>query len=142
MSIRIAVLSLYHHCFLTWSLLKVDLCQSSAGHNLIIQRCTAQVEEQVPLAAAEIYLFTWRGTLIFLPGLPWLPMGRWHLPEKEMDALATSLRKVARLLWALHLSFLDGFDEVRSYFCSSAHDNEEQGCSFPAACNCMGVIHG
>ncbi|CAL8462165.1 g1696 [Coccomyxa elongata] len=70
-----------------------------------------KVEEQVPLAAAEIYLRTWRGTLIFLPGLPWFPMGRWHLPAKQMDALATSLRKVARLLWALHLSFLDGFDE-------------------------------
>ncbi|BDA46028.1 hypothetical protein COCOBI_08-1200 [Coccomyxa sp. Obi] len=70
-----------------------------------------KVEEQVPLAAAEIYLCTWRGTLIFLPGLPWFPMGRWHLPAKKMDALATSLRKVARLLWALHLSFLDGFDE-------------------------------
>ncbi|EIE24279.1 hypothetical protein COCSUDRAFT_41535 [Coccomyxa subellipsoidea C-169] len=70
-----------------------------------------KVEEQVPLAAAEIYLCTWRGTLIFLPGLPWFPMGKWHLPAKEMDVLATSLRKIARLLWALHLSFLDGFDE-------------------------------
>ncbi len=67
----------------------------------------------MPLAAAEIYLCTWRGTLIFLPGLPWFPMGKWHLPAKEMDVLATSLRKIARLLWALHLSFLDGFDEVR-----------------------------
>lgn len=34
--------------------------------------------------------------------------------QAEMEALATSVRKVARLLWALHLSFLDGFDEVRS----------------------------
>ena len=33
--------------------------------------------------------------------------------QAEMEALATSVRKVARLLWALHLSFLDGFDEVR-----------------------------
>lgn len=71
----------------------------------------------MPLAAAEIYLCTWRGTLIFLPGLPWFPMGRWHLPAKRMDALATSLRKVARLLWALHLSFLDGFDEVGPISC-------------------------
>jgi hypothetical protein len=75
-------------------------------------RLRAQVEEQVPLAAAEVYLFTWRQHLCFLPGLPWLPLGWWHLPEKQMAALATSVRKVARLLWALHLSFLDGFDEV------------------------------
>lgn len=70
------------------------------------------MEEQVPLAKAEVYLFTYRKHLCFVPGLPWLPLGYWHLPEKEMEALATSVRKVARLLWALHLSFLDGFDEV------------------------------
>lgn len=74
--------------------------------------CLMQVQEQVPLAKAEVYLFTYRKHLCFLPGLPWLPLGYWHLPEKEMEALATSVRKVARLLWALHLSFLDGFDEV------------------------------
>ena len=138
----------------------------------------------MPLAAAEVYLFTWKGHLCFLPGLPWLRMGSWRLPEvrllsllpaliavrnhkgvrgftcrflmtrlaaayavivlsnmpfwvllihvchqhppingmlsgrwvgqAEMEALATSVRKVARLLWALHLSFLDGFDEVRA----------------------------
>ena len=33
--------------------------------------------------------------------------------QAEMEGLATSVRKVARLLWALHLSFMDGFDEVR-----------------------------
>ena len=32
--------------------------------------------------------------------------------QAEMEQLATTVRKVARLLWALHLSFLDGFDEV------------------------------
>jgi hypothetical protein len=41
-------------------------------------------------------------------------IGRWHLPKAEMEGLATTVRKVARLLWALHLSFLDGFDEARS----------------------------
>ena len=45
----------------------------------------AQVEEQTPLAAAEVYLFTWRGHLCFLPGLPWLPLGRWHLPKSQVS---------------------------------------------------------
>lgn len=44
----------------------------------------AQVEEQTPMAAAEVYLFTWRGHLCFLPGLPWLPLGRWHLPKPQV----------------------------------------------------------
>ena len=44
-----------------------------------------QVEEQTPLAAAEVYLFTWRGHLCFLPGLPWLPLGRWHLPKPQVS---------------------------------------------------------
>ena len=45
----------------------------------------AQVEEQTPLAAAEVYLFTWRGHLCFLPGLPWLALGRWHLPKPQVS---------------------------------------------------------
>ena len=72
-------------------------------------------------------------------------MGRWRLPkvgclvilndknrlllrnfirsicvQAEMEQLATTVRKVARLLWALHLSFLDGFDEVWSRVVASA----------------------
>ncbi len=43
------------------------------------------MEEQTPLAAAEVYLFTWRGHLCFLPGLPWLPLGRWHLPKSQVS---------------------------------------------------------
>ena len=72
-----------------------------------------QVEEQTPLTASEVYLFTWRGHLCFLPGLPWLALGRWHLPKQQMDALATCVRRVARLLWSVHVSFMDGFDEVK-----------------------------
>lgn len=72
-----------------------------------------QVEEQTPLTASEVYLFTWRGHLCFLPGLPWLALGRWHLPKQQMDALATCVRRVARLLWSVHVSFMDGFDEVQ-----------------------------
>ena len=72
-----------------------------------------QVEEQTPLTASEVYLFTWRRHLCFLPGLPWLALGRWHLPKQQMDALATCVRRVARLLWSVHVSFMDGFDEVQ-----------------------------
>ncbi len=43
------------------------------------------MEEQTPLAAAEVYLFTWRGHLCFLPGLPWLALGRWHLPKAQVN---------------------------------------------------------
>ena len=72
-----------------------------------------QVEEQTPLTASEVYLFTWRRHLCFLPGLPWLALGRWHLPKQQMDALAPCVRRVARLLWSVHVSFMDGFDEVQ-----------------------------
>lgn len=43
-----------------------------------------QVQEQVPLAKAEIYLFTWKGHLCFLPGLPWFRIGSWRLPEVRL----------------------------------------------------------
>lgn len=32
-------------------------------------------------------------------------MGRWSLPQTEMQTLATCVRKLARLLWTLHLTF-------------------------------------
>ena len=30
---------------------------------------------------------------------------RWELPKKEMADLATAVRKLARVLWALHVTF-------------------------------------
>ena len=36
----------------------------------------------------------------------------WGLPEVQVQAMATTIRRAARLLWALHLSFQDGFDSV------------------------------
>jgi hypothetical protein len=50
--------------------------------------------------------------LCFLPGLPFgCQMGRWSLPQTEMQTLATCVRKLARLLWTLHLTF----QEVHPY---------------------------
>ncbi|CAL5227833.1 g10862 [Coccomyxa viridis] len=83
-----------------------------------------KVEEQTPLAAAEVYLFTWRGHLCFLPGLPWLALGRWHLPKAQMDALATCVRRVARLLWSINVSFVDGFDENMLYLLQQQYPSD------------------
>lgn len=63
-------------------------------------------------ARSEIYVGKLRQQLCFLPGLPWLQMGSWALPEQPVQALSTSIRRVARLLWMVHLSFQEGFDEV------------------------------
>lgn len=78
------------------------------------------------MAAAEMYLFTWGRHPCFLPGLPWLALGRWHLPEQEMDALATCVRRLARLLWSVHVSFVDGFDEVHRPLPSAVHASTAQ----------------
>ena len=45
-------------------------------------------------------------------GLIWVHLPGWSLPEVQMQAMATTIRRAARLLWALHLSFQEGFDEV------------------------------
>ena len=72
-------------------------------------------------AKSEIYVGKLRQQLRFLPGLPWLQLGSWKLPESLVQALATCIRRTARLLWTVHLSFQEGFDEVsRSCFCGSA----------------------
>lgn len=63
-------------------------------------------------ARSEVYLGHLRAQLCFLPGIPWLQLGRRVLPEGDVQELATSIRRVARLLWAVHLSFQQGFDVV------------------------------
>jgi hypothetical protein len=40
-----------------------------------------------------------------LAGVPWLPMGRWRLPADVVEEVATDIRRLARLLWTLHLNF-------------------------------------
>ena len=43
--------------------------------------------------------------LPFIPGLCLRRDGTWRLPQREMRELATSIRKVARVLWAVHVTF-------------------------------------
>ena len=73
-----------------------------------------QVDEYIPMAKAEICIGKLRQRLIFVPGTPWWSIGVWQLPTREIETLAVSMRKTARLIWALHLSFQEGFDEVQN----------------------------
>ena len=63
-------------------------------------------------AKSEIYMGNMRQQLVFLPGIPWKQLGRRILPEQDVQELATCIRRVARLLWAVHLTFQQGFDQV------------------------------
>jgi hypothetical protein len=38
-------------------------------------------------------------------------MGRWRLPAEVVEEVATDIRRLARLLWTLHLNF----EQVRSW---------------------------
>ncbi|EIE23260.1 hypothetical protein COCSUDRAFT_42167 [Coccomyxa subellipsoidea C-169] len=73
-------------------------------------------DELLPVAANEVYFKTFRGRWCFLPALPWLRMsclgspGSWRIPQREMHDLATCMRRVARVLWALHVTFQEGFE--------------------------------
>ena len=53
-------------------------------------------------------------------GMPWIKLPGWGLPETEVQALATAIRRAARLLWALHLTFQEGFDKVCASHSASA----------------------
>lgn len=44
-----------------------------------------------------------------MPGVPWRTAP--CLPEEEIGNVAWSIRKCARILWTLHLTFQDGLDE-------------------------------
>ena len=57
-------------------------------------------------AKSEVYVGVFKKHLCFMPGLPFgRQMGRWRLPQTEMQTLATCVRRLARLLWTLHLTF-------------------------------------
>lgn len=80
-------------------------------------------DEAMPVAANEVYFRTWRGRWCFLPAIPLLcgrrgacpGSGRagagqpgsssWRLPARQMADLGTCMRRVARVLWALHVTF-------------------------------------
>lgn len=76
-------------------------------------------DELLPVAANEVYFKTFRGRWCFLPGIPFLNciscLGRpsWRLPQREMRDLATCMRRVARVLWAIHVTF----QEVSKHLC-------------------------
>ena len=42
----------------------------------------------------------------------------------QMDALATCVRRVARLLWSVHVSFVDGFDENMLYLLQQQYPSD------------------
>lgn len=63
-------------------------------------------------ARSEVYMGHVGQALCFLPGVPWVQIGRRVLPEADIQELTTCIRRVARLLWAVHLSFQQGFDAV------------------------------
>ena len=42
----------------------------------------------------------------------------------QMGALATCVRRVARLLWSVHVSFVDGFDENMLYLLQQQYPSE------------------
>ncbi|CAL8465245.1 g4780 [Coccomyxa elongata] len=73
-------------------------------------------DELLPVAANEVYFKTFRGRWCFLPALPWLRLsclgspGSWRIPQRKMHDLATCMRRVARVLWALHVTFQEGFE--------------------------------
>lgn len=69
--------------------------------------------ERVMQAKSEVFVGHLRGQLCFLPGIPWMHIGRQALPKTDVQELMTCIRRVARLLWAIHLSFQQGFDVVR-----------------------------
>lgn len=71
-------------------------------------------------ARSEVYLGVFKKHLCFLPGLPFgVQMGRWSLPQTEMQTLATCVRKLARLLWTLHLTFQEACTPSHLHTCNS-----------------------
>ncbi|KAK9835385.1 hypothetical protein WJX81_006485 [Elliptochloris bilobata] len=73
-----------------------------------------KADEFIGVSTSEVYFRTLRGRWCFLPFIPGLCLRRgstWRLPQREMRELATSIRKVARVLWAVHVTFQEGFEE-------------------------------
>lgn len=66
----------------------------------------SKVEENLPLAANELYFVTFHGRWCFLPLVPGMKCGpQWQIPAAQMMKLAAAMRKVASALWALHVTF-------------------------------------
>ncbi len=91
--------------------LTLSLCAPRAQMLMQVYDKLVKCDELLPVAANEVYFKTFRGRWCFLPALPWLRMsclgspGSWRIPQREMHDLATCMRRVARVLWALHVTF-------------------------------------
>ncbi|EFJ48876.1 hypothetical protein VOLCADRAFT_90583 [Volvox carteri f. nagariensis] len=69
-----------------------------------------RVDEHLAQTRGEIYIWHFWGRYFFLPGVHWFPVrGRWQVPKKDLEGLATCVRRVARMLWTLLLDFEEGF---------------------------------
>lgn len=58
----------------------------------------------------EILVGVFRGRWCFLPGSSCLKRTAWKSFTKDMESVATHIRKLSRLLWMIHLNF----EEVRA----------------------------
>eukprot|EP00198_Chlamydomonas_reinhardtii_P008113 XP_001697450.1 predicted protein [Chlamydomonas reinhardtii] len=71
----------------------------------------AKVDESLAQVKGEIYVWHFYGRYFFLPGVHWFPVkGRWTVPKKDLEDMATCVRRLARMLWTLLLDFEEGFD--------------------------------
>ncbi|GLC56641.1 hypothetical protein PLESTB_001129800 [Pleodorina starrii] len=69
-----------------------------------------RVDEHLSQTRGEIYIWHFWGRYFFLPGVHWFPVrGRWSVPRKDLEDMATCVRRVARMLWTLLLDFEEGF---------------------------------
>ncbi|GMH37329.1 hypothetical protein BSKO_05202 [Bryopsis sp. KO-2023] len=65
-------------------------------------------EAAMPLTRTEV-AFKVFGYWVFMPSISWVK--RQPLPEEDIATLAWSIRKCARVLWTVSLTFQDGLDE-------------------------------
>ena len=73
-------------------------------------------------AKSEIYMGVLKKHLCFFMGLPFgCQLGRWTLPQRELQTLATCVRRLARLLWTLHLTFQEVSQSRLTSHCYTTH---------------------
>lgn len=86
-----------------------ELCLTTAYASL------TKAKENIGLSKNEAYVGRIRGIPFFLPHFPAVNYFRkcfgpsWQLPYKDLEEMSTCLRRVAQILWVLHLDF-QGFD--------------------------------
>lgn len=81
----------------------------------------------------EVLLGVFRGRWCFIPGSSCLKRTAWKGFQKDLDQVATHIRKLSRLLWMLHLNF----EEVCSWPCTLlSFFNHLFGCCSTALLGC------